>query len=98
MKLVLPQAAYADLEQIAEWIARDNPRRAASFILELKERTLQLASQPESYPLVPRYEGSGIRRCVHGNYLIFYRITPDELQVLHVLHGAMDVEAILFPR
>jgi toxin ParE1/3/4 len=34
---------------------------------------------------------------VHGNYLIFYRIDPDHVVVVHVLHGARDYEAILFP-
>lgn len=33
----------------------------------------------------------------HHHYLIFYRIQADTVQVLHVLHGAMDYERILFP-
>ena len=33
----------------------------------------------------------------HGNYLIFYRIADDTVEVLHVLHGARDYENILFP-
>lgn len=97
MKLVLAREAEADLERIGDYIAQDNPRRAVSFVLELRERTHGLLSNPRAYPLVPRYEGLGIRRCVHGNYLIFYRVTADEVLVLHILHGAMDVEALLFP-
>jgi plasmid stabilization system protein ParE len=46
--------------------------------------------------LVPRYERFGIRRCVHGSYLIFYRLQPEQIEVIHVLQGARDVEAILF--
>jgi len=51
---------------------------------------------PRAYPLVPRYERFGIRRYVHGNYLIFYRLQPEQIEVIHVLQGARDIEAILF--
>jgi len=29
-----------------------------------------------------------------NNYLIFYRPVPEGIQVLHVYHGARDVEAL----
>jgi ParE toxin of type II toxin-antitoxin system, parDE len=38
-----------------------------------------------------------LEECRMGNYLIFYRIGLDHVEVLHVLHGAQDYEAILFP-
>ncbi|MEF3365520.1 type II toxin-antitoxin system RelE/ParE family toxin [Methylocystis sp. 9N] len=38
-----------------------------------------------------------MRRRVHGDYLIFYRIQPSAVEILHVLHGAMDYERLLFP-
>jgi large subunit ribosomal protein L34 len=41
---------------------------------------MALADTPRAYPLVPRYERFGIRRCVHGNDLIFYR--PQHFGVL----------------
>ncbi len=52
---------------------------------------------PEAWPVVSRYEKHGIRRRVHGRYLIFYRIDAGRITVLHILSGAMDFEAILFP-
>jgi plasmid stabilization system protein ParE len=52
---------------------------------------------PEAWPVVPRHEHNGVRRRVHGRYLIFYRIEEAQITILHVLNGAMDVEAILFP-
>lgn len=56
-----------------------------------------LGEFPRAYPLVPRYEDSGVRRRVHGNYLIFYRIGVDTIDVLHLLHGAMEYAPLLFP-
>ena len=97
MKVDITSAAEADLEAIADYIARDNPMRALSFVRELYERCLDIAEMPAAWPIVPRYEHHGIRRRVHGRYLIFYRVSADCIIILHVLNGAMDVEAILFP-
>jgi plasmid stabilization system protein ParE len=30
--------------------------------------------------------------------LIFYRLSGNRIEVLHVLHGARDYEAVLFPK
>lgn len=90
-------AAEADLEAIGDYIARDNPARALSFVQELREKCLSLADAPLAFPLVPRYELFGIRRRVHGSYLIFYRAEAKRVIVIHVLHGAMDYETLLFP-
>ena len=51
---------------------------------------------PRAFPLLPRHRKSGIRRKVHGNYLIFYTIGT-QIDVLHIVQGARDYDAILFP-
>lgn len=97
MNVEFTVAAEADLEEIGDDIARDNPARALSFLRELARSCLELAETSEPWSVVPRYEHHDIRRRVHGRYLIFYRITDDKITVLHILNGAMDVETILFP-
>ncbi|AEI82193.1 hypothetical protein CNE_BB1p07760 (plasmid) [Cupriavidus necator N-1] len=95
----LTPLAEAELEAIADYIARDNPRRALSFVQELRDRCLSLADMPLTFPLVPRYEDRGIRHRVHGNYQIFYRVLgdpPARIDVLHVLHSARNYAALLF--
>jgi toxin ParE1/3/4 len=47
--------------------------------------------------LIPRYENHGIRRCVHRDYLIFYRVMEDLVEIIHILHGARNYEVLLFP-
>lgn len=98
MIVELTAAAEADLESIGDYIAQDNPVRALSFVRELARSCLELVDMPEAWPIVPRYAHHGIRRRVHGRYLIFYRIGADRVTVLHILNGAMDVEAIFFPK
>lgn len=93
----LTAEAEYDLETIGDYIARDNPVRALSFLQELRSKCLGLADMPERFPLVPRYETAGVRRRVHGDYLIFYRIDPEKVVIIHILHGAQNYSTILFP-
>ncbi|WCT76276.1 type II toxin-antitoxin system RelE/ParE family toxin [Novosphingobium humi] len=97
MIVLLTAEAEFDLEAIGDFIARDNPTRALSFLRELREKCLGLAEMPERFPMVPRYEATGIRRRGHGDYLIFYRVEPDRVIILHILHGAQNYTSILFP-
>ena len=97
MKVVIAAEAVSDLEHIGDYIATNNPRRADTFVQELVERCLRLAEMPRAFPLVPRYEHTGVRRRPYGDYLIFYHIGLDTVDILHVLNGAQNYEAILFP-
>jgi toxin ParE1/3/4 len=97
MNVILTDAAYADVLRIGATIKTDNPKRAATFVAELYDRCQRLGQMPRAFPLLPDWEERGIRRRPHGDYLIFYRIGDDAVEVLHVLHGARDYEAILFP-
>lgn len=96
MQVVLTEAALADLIRIGQAIRQDSPARAKSFVAELYDRCLQLAEMPRAFPLLPRHRASGVRRRVYGNYLIFYWLNGETIEVLHVLHGAQDYEALLF--
>jgi toxin ParE1/3/4 len=97
MIVVITGEAEDDLQSIGNWIARENPARALTFLREIRRCCEALIDAPRGYVLVPRYEHLGIRRRVYRDYVIFYRIVGDRIEVLHVLHGARDYESILFP-
>lgn len=97
MIVVVTAEAQSDLEDIASYVAGQSPRSALTLIHGLREKCESLADAPRGYPLVPRYEHKGIRRRPFGNYLIFYRVSSDAIEVIHILHGARDYEALLFP-
>jgi toxin ParE1/3/4 len=96
VKVLFTEAAESDLEMIGDWIAKDNPGRAATFVRELRRAFVDIGPRPLSYPFVEHRRGEGIRRKVHGNYLIFYRVWLDAVEILRVLHGARDYARILF--
>jgi len=96
MRVLFSNEAENDLELIGDFIAKDNPRRAYTFIQELRGKCEALADMAASFPLVPRYERYGFRRRVHGEYLIFYWVNDDQVWIVRILHGAIDYAAILF--
>ncbi|MFK0378866.1 type II toxin-antitoxin system RelE/ParE family toxin [Pandoraea sp. NPDC090278] len=95
---LLPEA-IVDLETVGDYIALDNPRRAVTFIQELRDKCLSLTDMPYAFPVVPRYERLGIRHRVYGNYQIFYRVveSDERIDIVHILHSARNYAAILFP-
>lgn len=89
MKVILTQAALADLRDIGHWIALDDPDRAITFIGELRGKCLGLSDRPLLYPPAPE-AGQGVRKRRHQRYLILYRIERDRIEILHIVHGARD--------
>jgi toxin ParE1/3/4 len=96
MKVVLAQTAIADLIEIGRYIKKDNPLRAETFVEELEQKCRELGTMPHAFPLVPHRKNRNIRRRVHDDYLIFYRVGAIQVEVLHIVHGAQDYEAWLF--
>jgi toxin ParE1/3/4 len=95
MIVVLTREAEADLEAIGDWIAADNPTRAVSFVRDLLEICAGLTEAPKAYPLVTRFKTLGVRKRTYRDYLIFYRIIGQTVEISHVIHGSRDYEAIL---
>ena len=79
--------AERDLEEIADYIARDNPRRALPFICEIRERCHKIVTFPKAAPLNEEL-GKGIRVIPFGRYLIFYTEDSDKVRVARILTGS----------
>lgn len=97
MRVVITEGAWSDMLSIGRNIKNDSPSRASAFVDQLYDRCQSLGAMPHAFALVPGHERQDIRRCVHGNYLIFYRVGDETVEIIHILHGAMDYERILFP-
>lgn len=95
MSVVITDAAWGDLADIVRHVAIDSPQAADRLLDELYDRCSSLALNPLAFPVVDGYEEAGIRRRLYGNYLIFYRCTEEAVEILHVLHGARDYDALL---
>jgi toxin ParE1/3/4 len=82
-------AAKSDLEEIWFYIGQDNPDGADKFIRAIVSRFARLASMPELGR--QREELSArLRSFPIGNYVIFYRLMKNGVEIARVLHGARD--------
>lgn len=89
----LSPLAAADLEDIGDYIARDNPARAVTFVAELEEACLLISNNPNAYRSREDL-AAGIRMAVRGPYLILFRILPGEIRVECIVHGARHLPSL----
>jgi toxin ParE1/3/4 len=87
--------AKADLVAIWEYIARDNEAQADAFIKTVDEKFRLLAQNP-NIGRVRDELGASIHSLPVGRYVIFFRSRETYLEIVRVLHGARDVQAV-FP-
>jgi addiction module RelE/StbE family toxin len=91
-QVVFTPYATGDLEQIVRYIARDNPDAALRLGEKLVDRALSLseALACQSGGRLPKRPG--VRKLIEGNYLILYRILPQQnrVRVLRFWHAARD--------
>jgi toxin ParE1/3/4 len=95
MKVILTRKAFADLDDIADWIGRDDWDRAETFVESLRRRCASLSRHPRRYPTVPRPSGVEMRKLAYRGYLIFYLVLEKEVDILRIVHGARDWAALL---
>ena len=95
MILHFTDPAIADIEELADWIAFDNPARAASFSRELRDRCLALLQFPDRFPAFREVDGYALRKMTHGNFLIFYAVLEHQIDIVRILRGSRDWERLL---
>lgn len=91
MKIEWTTPGLLDLEAIRDYIRRDSEYYALRFVARILEAVDQLAFFPSAGRIVPEASDTSIRELIFQNYRIMYRLKPDCIQVLAVIHGARDV-------
>jgi toxin ParE1/3/4 len=92
-RLVVRPQALADLDDIFDYIAEASLERAIAFIKKLNGQMEKLAASPG----IGRRRDElrlGLRSFPYGNYLILYLPLEDGVDVVRVLNGARDIEAL----
>ena len=80
--------AADDLEDIAEYIARDSEQYARLLVIDVLAAVDRLESFPLSGRVVPETNDPVIREIPLGNYRIVYRWKDPVVEILTVYHGA----------
>ncbi len=93
--LIFTGQAQDDLEEIFDFIAADNPRRARTYIEEIRQACRNLCVTPligiERPDLRPGLRILPLWRRV----VVAYELPPTELMVLRVFTGGRDYETLM---
>ena len=86
MTIKWTRTAFRSIDEIAGFIAKDNPTRATSFVLELQDAVAKL----QAHPGIGRAgRVPGTRELVlHKNYIAIYRARDNDVEILRVHHAA----------
>lgn len=88
--------ANADIDNIWESIARDNPDAADRLIHEIYEQVKLLAKFPDAgHPREDLAEGRSLLFFPVGNYMIAYKAHSRPMVVIRILHAARNLSAVL---
>lgn len=87
--------ARRDLLDIWLYIGNDNPAAADRIYARLAARVRILEKRPNAGRARPELAPDA-RSLIEPPYLIFYRILPDGVQVVRILHGRRRISAALF--
>ncbi|MDO8875367.1 MAG: type II toxin-antitoxin system RelE/ParE family toxin [Pseudolabrys sp.] len=90
MKIRISGKARAELVGIYRYLARRNPEAAEKTVADIDLRLRQLAD----FPLMGRQRpelAPDLRSLLAGTYIVFYTIADQEITVLRVIDGRMDI-------
>jgi toxin ParE1/3/4 len=83
------KTALASVDEIAGFIAKDNPTRATSFVLELQTAVTKLRVHP-GMGRAGRVPGTR-ELVLHKNYIAIYRVRGDNVEILRLHHSARNL-------
>ncbi len=91
--------AQLDMVQIFDYIAVElgNPTAAVGQIDDFEKAFDNVCAFPESCPYINNeyVKDKSLRKLIVNNYIAFYRVRDNEIQVVRVLYGMCNYETLL---
>jgi toxin ParE1/3/4 len=91
MRIVLSDKADSDLLRIYRYLSERAPAAADAFVQRIAANFKNLAR----FPFIGRERTSlapGLRCLIVGLHLVFYIVEADQITIVRVIDGRMDVE------
>jgi toxin ParE1/3/4 len=90
----LTEAAEQDLTEIADYIAGENPSVALKVIVRIEKNIVKLENFPliGVVPRIRRLARKGYRILIVDDYLIFYIINNEIIEIRRILSGKRDYQ------
>jgi toxin ParE1/3/4 len=93
-KVAWTETAWQDIEDAANYIAKDSPHYAASFIREARDAARSLSQLAERGRVVPEFNNINVRELFVGSYRLLYQLTAQNVYIIGFIHGARDLLAL----
>jgi len=87
MKIYWTKEALLRLQDIEEFISRDNPIASVEFIEKLISVAETIVDYPEKGRIVPELSIEKIREVIYKNFRIVYLIKKNSIDILTVFEG-----------
>lgn len=91
MKVHWTETAERHLDAIYGFIAQDSTTYALRTVDRITRKSQQIGEFPMSGRRVPEYDMEQIREVFVGPYRIIYHIKSDQIDVIAVIYGSMEV-------
>jgi toxin ParE1/3/4 len=88
MKVVYTDEALHDLDDVLRYIALNFPAAYRGFEARLCAAERRIGQWPQSARNVAHRPGVRMVPLTRYPYNIFYRVTPDSVEILHIRHSA----------
>lgn len=93
-KVVWSYEATADLESLAEYIARDSAFYAAAFVQEIIDASRSLDELSGRGRIVPEAGSPDIRELFVREFRLIYSIEEKRVVILGIVHGKRDLKRL----
>jgi len=93
VRVVWTKAADNNLQTIYDYIAQTSADYARRMIQKITAHSGQIAAFPLSGRIVPEFEFGQLREVFERPYRIIYRIRPDRVDIITVVHMSRDLTA-----
>jgi addiction module RelE/StbE family toxin len=97
-KIIWATEAFADLQHIHAYIARDSAVIADSFIEKVFASVTRLERFPFLGPKVREWVKSPYRHLIVSPYRIIYRVDKRTVYIIAIAHGAQELKRFLRDR
>ena len=98
-KLFLMPKARSDLEEILDYISNSllNPNAAKDLLNDFDDAFERICVFPQSCPVIHNefFKYKGIRKLLVNNYIVFYRIVDEIIQIIRIMYARKNYIRLL---
>lgn len=87
MKLFWTEEAALRLQEIEEYISRENPMAAMEFVDKLISVAATIIDHPQKGRIVPELSLENIRELIYKNYRMVYLVKKNSVDILTLFEG-----------